>query len=219
MGRPRVHDSAARVALLDAAQKLAAGGGFDAVGVRAAAAAAGTTTRAVYSVFGSKEDLVEGLAERAFELLSRQVAAVPLTGDAVHDLIEGSVLGFRRFAIEHHELFRLFFIGSSPAAWRQGDGTGGAAEEAYEQFITRVQAAHGAGLGAQHSVRKLTLIWDSMCSGLALREICGGMNPERAEQTWRDALGALALGLSQIDRPPRRKRRVVDWIGARIDEE
>ena len=42
---------------------------------------AGTTTRAVYVLFGSKEGLLEALARRTFELLMDAIAAVPPSSD------------------------------------------------------------------------------------------------------------------------------------------
>ena len=196
MGRPRIHDEQTRLAILMAAERLAAAGGLEAVGVRSAAAAAGTTTRAVYTAVGSKEDLVEGLAERAFELLAATVAAVPRTDDPVRNLIECSVLGFRRFACEHTELFRLFFNGNNPA-WRLSGSSGAAARDTYRQLLSLVRAAQSAGFGPGYSTDELAVIWDAMCSGLALREVCGGIDPARAEWIWRDSLGALVTGLSQ----------------------
>jgi AcrR family transcriptional regulator len=195
MGRPRVHDEQARVTLLRAAENLAAMGGLEAVGVRSAAAAAGTTTRAVYTVFGSKEELVEGLAERAMELLHERVAAVPLTDDPVRNLVECAVLGYRCFALEHPELFRLFFNGNNPA-WRLSASSRAAAKDSYGQLLSLVRAARATGFGSQYSTGELAVIWDAMCSGLALREICGGIDPARAEKIWRDSLGALVTGLN-----------------------
>jgi len=55
MGRPREHDEATRAALLEAAERIVADRGPTALSVRAVAEAAGTSTRAVYSLFGSKD--------------------------------------------------------------------------------------------------------------------------------------------------------------------
>lgn len=52
------------------------------------------------------------------------------------------------------------------------------------------------GFGSGHSTGELAVIWDAMRSGLALRELCGGIDPARAERIWRDSLGALVAGLS-----------------------
>lgn len=196
MGRPRVHDAQTRHALLQAAERLAATGGLSAVGVRSAAATAGTTTRAVYAAFGSKEGLVEALAEQAFLLLAERVTAVPRSDDPVSDLIECAVLGFRRFTLEHPEMFRLFFNGSNPA-WRLSGSSGAAARDTYGQLLSLVRAAQTAGFGPGYSTGELAVIWDALCSGLALREVCGGIDPAQAERIWRDSLGALVTGLNR----------------------
>ena len=60
-----------REALLAAARRLVVQDGTGAVTVRAVARNAGTTTPAVYALFGSKEGLLQALAERAYELLGR----------------------------------------------------------------------------------------------------------------------------------------------------
>ena len=184
------------MALLQAAEELAAAGGLDAVGVRSAAAIAGTTTRAVYTVFGSREQLIEGLAERSYSLLLEQVAGVPQSGDAVDHLIDAAVLGFRRFAVGHPQLFRLFFVGVHPA-WRPSETAQSARQESYGQLISLVRSAKEAGLGPGHSTGELVLMWDAACCGLALREVCGGVDPNQAEQIWRDTLTALVRGLGR----------------------
>ncbi|MGH7686496.1 MAG: TetR/AcrR family transcriptional regulator [Candidatus Dormibacteria bacterium] len=69
MGRPRLHDERTRAALLTAAERLVTEGGMDAISVRTAAVGAGTTTRAVYALFGSKQGLVQAMAQRSFELV------------------------------------------------------------------------------------------------------------------------------------------------------
>ena len=54
MARPRVHDDALPPRLLEVASELVAERGEDALTVRAAATAAGTSTSAVYALFGSR---------------------------------------------------------------------------------------------------------------------------------------------------------------------
>lgn len=194
MGRPRQHNEATRDALLEAAERLAAEGGLDAVGVRSAAAAAGTTTRAVYSVFGSKEELVQGLAGRAYELLMQRVAAVPWSEDPIQNLVEAGVKGFRRFAIDHPQLFRLFFLGNA-RAWPLSESSEATRQETYGQLLTLITTAEHAGWGRGYLTEELAVIWDAACCGLALREVCGALNMDHAERIWRDSLGALAVGL------------------------
>ena len=110
MGRPREHDESTRVALLAAAEPIVADRGAGALSVRAVADAAGTTTRAVYSLFGSKDGLlVEALARDAFEFLHTEIGKLDETDDPVADLIDVGLLVFRRLVREHPALYRIAF--------------------------------------------------------------------------------------------------------------
>ena len=93
-----------------AAERLIDTHGPDAASVRAVADAVGTTTRAVYSVFGSKHGLLEALATRLFEVLSDAIDAVPCTDDVAGDLVEAGVRAFRQTALDHPSLYRLVFV-------------------------------------------------------------------------------------------------------------
>ena len=100
MARPRVHDETTGEALLDAA---------DAVSVRAVADTTGVSMRAVYAVFGSKQALLDALAERGYRELSARVRGLRRTRDARRDLVRAGVKGFRGFALTHPDLYRLTF--------------------------------------------------------------------------------------------------------------
>src|SRR5690606_27263791 len=100
MARPREHDEDTAEDLLDEAERLLAEGGVEAVAVRPVADAADTTTRAVYSLFGSKQGMLQALAERGYLLLADLVNGLPLTDDPVADVMAAGLGGFRRFALE-----------------------------------------------------------------------------------------------------------------------
>src|SRR6516165_7728964 len=101
MGRPREHDETTREALLVAAEAIEEQGGTAALSVRAVADAIGTSTRAVYSTFGSKDGLLNALAQRSFELLRDSIGRLPETDDPTVDLVNAAVDVFRPMAIEH----------------------------------------------------------------------------------------------------------------------
>jgi len=46
-----------------------------------------------------------------------------------------------------------------------------------------------------HPVEEVVLLWDAMCCGLAMREICGPISRTQGERIWMDALTALLAGL------------------------
>src|SRR5262245_56592014 len=107
VGRPKLHGEKTADALLETAERIVEAEGLDALTVRRVAEGVGTTTRAVYSVYGSKNGLIVALGRRAFELLRADVEALPATDDPAADLVEAGVEVFRRFAVEHPSLFRI----------------------------------------------------------------------------------------------------------------
>lgn len=195
MGRPRIHDAETRLTLLAAAERLIAERGLDGLSVRAAAEAAGTSTRAVYALFESKEGLVDALAQRTYELLMEAVAEVPLSSDPGNDLIVVAVSGFRRFALGHPELFHLFFNVQIQRR-RLSDAAEHTRLAAWSQLIELVERAEAAGVLGAHSVQEVSLLWDVMCVGLAAREFCWRIQADHAEQVWTDALRSLLAGLA-----------------------
>jgi len=195
MGRPREHNEQTREALLVAATGLIAESGAGMLTVRSVADRAGTTTRAVYAVCGSKEGLVAALTERAYSFLIEQVDMVPLTTDPSEDLVRAGVSGYRTFALEEPDLFRFVFSGAPPGTGRASTPSA-ARSNAYDRLILRVTRVHAAGLCGDHPADEVALLWDAMCYGLAMRELCGSVDPSAAPRLWRAALQALLVGLA-----------------------
>ncbi|HET8630012.1 MAG TPA: TetR/AcrR family transcriptional regulator [Thermomicrobiales bacterium] len=193
MGRPKVHDERTALALLAAAERLVAEDGLEALSVRRVAGAAGTTTRAVYSLFGSKEGLVVALGVRAFDLLRAALEALPATDDPAGDLVEAGAVVFRRFVLEHPALFRLGVQHVAvPADLAQGFRA--AAEHALDGLQGRVaRLADAQRLGACPP-REAGCAFHALCEGLAALELRGALPRDAAERVWRDALAALVAG-------------------------
>src|SRR5262245_23443033 len=146
MGRPREHDEETRAALLAAAEQIVAERGPAGLSVRAVATAAGTSTRAVYSLFGSRDGLiVEALAHEAFRFLYTELDKLEETDDPAADLIANGLRVFRRLVLEHPALYRIAFqrvvpgLDASPelVATRQ---------RAWNQLIAKVERLERAGL-------------------------------------------------------------------------
>ena len=199
MGRPREHDERTAAALLDAAEFTLDSAGQDALSVRGVAEAVGTTTRAVYSLFGSKDGLLVALGVRAFEMLGTSVSALPLTKDPAVDLVEAGVVVFRGFAIGHPSLFQ---IAVRPPV--RADEITNARNAAYEGLLAKVARLDDAGLLGGRTVRDATTEFHAFCEGLAALELRGQIPPNSAERLWRDALGALVAGFGH---PARRRPR------------
>jgi len=192
MGRPRLHDERTRAVLLEAAEAIVGESGIDALSVRRVAETIGASTRAVYSVFGSKEALVGGLAQRAFELLMDAVDAIPLTDDPGFDLSQALVRGFRPFAVQHPDLFRLAFV-SSPVD--PGSDVMNASAAALTRLTGRIERAQAAGVLPPGEVNELVLELHAVCQGLASLELCGMLPGSDAERIWCDTVGDILTGL------------------------
>ncbi|MGD9571365.1 MAG: TetR/AcrR family transcriptional regulator [Thermoleophilia bacterium] len=197
MGRPRTHDEHTRVALLDVAERIVEEDGLAALSVRAAAAGAGTTTRAVYSLFGSKEGLLVALSARAFEILNDGLDAQRSSGDPVADLVAAGTEVFRGLVREHPWLYRLAFQRAAP-----GLPLPAAFEVArwgsFARVEQRVRRIEDAGLLGDRTVRQAAVEFQVVCEGLANAELRGGtlrqLAPADAGRAWADAHEAMIRG-------------------------
>jgi len=195
MGRPRLHDARTASTLLDEAERIVEADGLDALTVRRVATAAGTTTRAVYTAFGSKEALVIALGARGFEFLREALDDLPETADPADDLVEAGVSVFRRFATEHPTLFRISIQRALPDP-RLFAGYVDAAREALAVLHRRVGRLEAAGRLGNRSVQDAAAEFHSLCEGLAAMELRCMFQAGEEERIWRDALGALVRGFA-----------------------
>jgi AcrR family transcriptional regulator len=196
VGRPREHDERTRAALLAAAERLVDEGGPEALTVRAVADEVGTTTRAVYSLFGSKDGLLEALATRLFDELRAAIDAVPVTDDPAGDLVRVGVEAFRRTALDHPSLYRLVFLRIVPDL-DLGPAFGRVAYAALGRMEARVARLAQEGRLDGKDVHACALAFHALTEGLASMEVRGNMlDPRTAEQVWRDALTSLVEGFA-----------------------
>jgi AcrR family transcriptional regulator len=211
MPRPRIHDRATGEVLLDAAARLLHEGGPEAVSVRGVAEASGLSFRAVYTVFGSKEALVDALTARGYRSLTERVVGLPQTDDPARDLVVAGSQGFRGFAIEEPALFRLTFERVSREVLQQPTvvEAARASYDALVGWITRVREAE-----LVHPDRSdLTCAFEfhSLCQGLASGELASQPAPgpgfwammrgHDMPGTWRDALTGLVAGFALPPEP------------------
>lgn len=114
MGRPRLHDEHLRQRLLEAATDLMAVDGPD-FSLRPLVASVGTSTSAVYSLFGSRGELLEAITLRAAS------SFVEAQRTAAHDDPVQHILAIahaiRRWAGENAAMFQVVFgrTNDSPA--------------------------------------------------------------------------------------------------------
>lgn len=108
---PRRVDPNLGTTLIEAAAKLLAEEGPQALSTRRLAAAVGTSTMAVYTRFGGKQDLIRAMVREGFRLLDQRMSALGETADPVAD-VAALGLAYRRNALEHRHLYGVMFGGS-----------------------------------------------------------------------------------------------------------
>lgn len=138
MGRPRLHDEHLRQRLLEAATDLMAVDGPD-FSLRPLVASVGTSTSAVYSLFGSRGELLEAITLRAAGSFVDAQRAVEADEPAQH--IVGIAHAIRAWASENAAMFQVVFgrTNDSPAI-------AAARESATEPLLEAVTAATAQGI-------------------------------------------------------------------------
>jgi AcrR family transcriptional regulator len=199
VGRPKEHNEATRESLRAAAERIVAAEGPGPLSVRAVAEEARTTTRAVYSVFGSKDGLIDALARTAFDFLHVQIAKLPETTDPAADLIDMAIEVFRRLALDHPALYRIAFQRVTPK-FKAGPELVAARQRAFAQLQRKIRRLEEAGLLGRTSIRDATVAVEAMMEGLANAELRGRTLPilptGKEKQAWRVALLTLLRGFA-----------------------
>ena len=175
-------------------------GGPAAFSVRAVAEEAGTTTRAVYTLFGSGDGLlVDALAQAAFEFLADEIDKLVETDDPAEDLVDVGVLVFRRLVAEHPALYRIAFQ-RIVRNLRPGPELTAARERAFRALLGKVERLGDTGRLGAKPVREAAVEFNAMMEGLGNAELRGGVFrnlPEGDEErAWRNALGSLVNGFA-----------------------
>src|SRR4051794_28582838 len=108
MPRPREYDDELRVRLLEAAARLLHEEGPHAITTRRVAAAVGTSTTAIYSLIGPKDELIRAMHHEGFSRLAAHLARVPRTDDARGDL-QRLGQAYQDMAVESPHLYNVMF--------------------------------------------------------------------------------------------------------------
>ncbi|WP_402468976.1 TetR/AcrR family transcriptional regulator [Isoptericola aurantiacus] len=193
MGRPQLHDEHTRRSLLDAAESLVEREGLEALSVRGVAGSAATTTRAVYSLFGSREGLLDALGARAFDHLAAALDAQPLRSEPRSGLIDAGADAFRRLATERPGLLRAAI---QRAKAGPGTLTHRSGQRASARLLVRLERLEEAGLLPHRDPHEAAQEFHALCEGLASLQLRGALPPDQSERVWRAALTTMVDGLA-----------------------
>jgi AcrR family transcriptional regulator len=193
VARPKEHDETTRAALLEAAGRLLAAGGSAAVTTRTVAAAAGTPTRAIYVLFGSKDELLRALHREGFEGLRAELDAVPVNTEPLTEL-RGLAEAYRRSALARPHLYQVMF-GPPIEGLEPAPEDAELAASTLRRLAEAVTRCQEAGLLTGDDPWPITRQLWALVHGLAsleLRGVLGGR--DEATAAWGQALRAAAVG-------------------------
>jgi AcrR family transcriptional regulator len=180
MARPVVHTGSLRETLLTITADLVDKDGPARVTLRDVAAAAGTSTSAVYSLFGGKPQLLAAVVDDGFRSFRDSQAA------AASDGLRGLGVAYRDWALGHPSLYRLMF-GGVLAAYTDCRPDPAVAAGAMGPLKAAVAAAQSAGLLAPAPLDTVAAtIWGQV-HGMVSLELAQ-VGP--ADVDWADAYDA-----------------------------
>ena len=192
MPPPKLHDATLRTALLVQTSRLVAEHGLEAVSVRAAAAAAGTSTSAVYALFGSREVLLSAVAQEATARFAAHLEAVASSDDPVGDLLALG-LAYRDSALDDPHFYRVMFDAGPARLDRLGRD-----EPTFGVLRSAVQRCIDDGATADDDAERLaTTLW-ALVHGLVQLELAGllGDDEDSRSTGYQLALQDMWLGLA-----------------------
>ncbi|GGT74298.1 TetR/AcrR family transcriptional regulator [Actinomadura citrea] len=194
MARPRARDyDELRQDLLDAAGRLLAQEGPQALSTRRLAREVRTSTTAVYNLYGDKAGLLRAMFLQGFARLADTFAAVPTDGDPETDLM---ALGqaYRTAALANPHLYELMF-GRPIADFRPDEAALAQIQGTFDTLVRAVARCIDSGWFAPADPHDVAAHLNALVHGLASLELLGSLGPRtQADRYWRIALEAAFRG-------------------------
>jgi AcrR family transcriptional regulator len=196
MPRPKVHDDALRVRLLEQAVRTLSEHGVDALSLRKLAAEVGTSTTAVYSLFGGKPGLLNAVFDEAFRRFGERMAEVQITDDPREDLL-ALAMAYRASALAEPHFYQVMFgpvggaVDPSPETSERAKGT-------FRPLIDAVRRAMAAGtLQADNPAAVATTMW-AIVHGMVSLELRSLLPSQAGNPTdlYLQAIRAMGAGLA-----------------------
>ncbi len=178
MPRPKVYDDELRQRLLDQAALAIAQSGPGGLALRPVAQSVGTSTTAIYSIFGGRAELIAAVGRAAHDGFVAAQGAVPVTADAYEDLLN---LGraYRDWAIAYPVLYQVLMSPTDPTLSQGGPMPSSQAAVPLRSTVLRLIEA-----GIFPAIIPETIIgsiWATV-HGFVILELAGLLAPATGEQ-------------------------------------
>ena len=178
--------------LVDEAGRILSADGASALTLRRLAQASGTSTMAVYTLFGDKQGLLGAMYREGFRRLGTALEEV--TRPVTDPLTALAALGvtYRRTALANPHLYDLMF-GRPVPSFVPDAGTLAVADAAYQPLVQAVRRCLDAGQLSGGTAERIALHLWAVTHGMVGLELAGHLPGEPTE---REAAYAEALAFS-----------------------
>ena len=180
MGRPRLHDDVLRERLRQRATEIISTHGQRALSVRGLASDVGTSTAAVYTLFGGKKGLLAAVYRDAFRRLAARLADVNVSDEPMEDIVRLG-LAYRRAALDDPAGYQVIFGGGlGPEDVTVEDAR--AAALTFDALLDAVRRAVAAGRfpATPDAASIATALWANV-HGLVSLELIGALPPSAVD--------------------------------------
>lgn len=189
-----LHQQNLRQGILDDASNLLMREGASALTMRRIAQAVGCSTTVLYTMFGSKQGLVDELYLRGFEILRQALEAVKYPGDSLeHVLALGRA--YREFALTNSTYYSLMFLKVIPE-YTPSEANRKLGLDSFKLLVQAVQDCMKTAKESDSEAYEIArIIWANLHGHVSL-ELVGYSNyPEPSKQRFERALQTLVNGL------------------------
>lgn len=193
MPRAKLRTPALEAEILEVALAVLAAEGPEGFTTRKVAAAAGTSTAAVYELYGDRAGLLRRIFFEGFRRLAAAFAELEATDDPRAD-VAASLAAYRQFSRDEPVLAELMF--QRPFTdFAPGPEDLAAGSVTYTHIMDRVRRCHAAGLVRADPVDAAHVLL-ALAQGLARQEAAGWIgSPASADRRWALAANAVFDGL------------------------
>ncbi len=158
-----------RATVLDAAGQILAGEGPAGLTMRRLASVLGCTTTVLYTMFASKQGLIDAMYREGFDRLTASMRAIPADAPPAERL-RLSGLAYRENALSSPQLYQLTFGAAAPEHTPGPEATA-AAEASLQPLVEIVQACIDAGIFKPEEPRFIAQVLTAAAHGAVSLEL------------------------------------------------
>jgi AcrR family transcriptional regulator len=198
---PKMADPSVRTALIESAARLISQHGTAGLTIRMLAAEVGTSTMAVYTHFGSMDELLREVRREGFARLAGFQASVRPTNDPVAD-VSAQGIAYYFNAIVNPSLYRVMFL-ERPV----DEEDPGECLSTFETLVVVVKRCIDSGRFRPADERSLAVQLWTLMHGAVTLQLAGLLTPEETIENMR--AGALNLFIAFGDDPETAERSLL----------